>query len=272
MQQPGGSSGVDPGAQEAGIIFAVAAPGVAQAISTFSNIFIIVLGWWSIIPEVFLRYQFGERYLTFLRVSFAGIILYVVHKLTDYWAFTIGSGSLGTSVVNPYAFPRDPLWSIFVLGFIVLTINHFVQIWLRHKRQESWHSRSFGISRLEGVPFPLFGGDDWVLYRFYEPALCLILTFIIGRFDNVTSTVLGIGTFALFIKNNLVYFQYRAITLDLVDAKIESSYYNEAAERKPKAKTAGISVVSVVWPKMPAAPGSIDDIEKTVQEAQAKKP
>src|SRR5688572_7670664 len=126
MQQPGRTSGVDPGAQEAGYIFAVAAPGVAQAISTFSNIFIIVLGWWSIIPEVFLRYQFGERYLTFLRVFFAGIILYVVHKFTDFWAFSLGSGPLGSTVVNPFARSGDPLWPFLVLGFILLTINHFV--------------------------------------------------------------------------------------------------------------------------------------------------
>lgn len=270
MQQPTGSRRFDIGAEEADYIFAAAAPGVAQAVTTISNVCVIVLGWWSMILEVFLRYEFGERYLTFVRMFFAGTILFVIHKITDYWTFSYGGEAFGGTVVNPYAFPHDTLWSWFVLGFFLLTANHFVQIWLRNKRQESWHSRSFGISRLEGIPLP--GGNDWALYRFYEPAFCFIITLIIGRVDNVTSFVVGIGTAALFLKNNLLYYQYRSISLDLLDAKIESEYYNAAAEGKPKEKTAGMSVVRVVMPKMPAAPNSMEDIEKTVQEAQAKKP
>ena len=264
MQQSGGSGGIDPGADEAGYLFAVAAPGVAQAVTTFSNIMIIVLGWWSIILEVFLRYQFGERYLSLLRAFYAGTILYVVSRLTDYWTLSYGgNSSFGGTLVNPlWTGHRSVFWLIMVVGFLGLTLNHLAQIWLRNKRGDSWHSRSFGISRLEGIPLP--GGNDWALYRFYEPVFCLILTLIINAFDNVTGFVLLVGTVALFIKNTLVYLQYRAITLDLADAKIESVYYNAAAEGKPKAKTAGMSVISVAMPKMPTAPNSMDDIEKTV--------
>lgn len=102
--------------------------------------------------------------------------------------------------------------------------------------------------------------------------LCLFFAFLISRFDGITGFVIGVGAVSLLIKNHMVYYQQRGRILDLIDARLESIYYNEQAYGKPKEAIAGLSVMQVVWPKLPAAPDRPEDIEKTVNAAIGGKP
>ncbi len=65
----------------------------------------------------------------------------------------------------------------------------------------------------------------------------------------------------------MVYYQQRGRILDLIDARLESIYYNEQAYGKPKEDIAGMSVMQVIWPKLPPAPRGLDDIKRTVDAA-----
>lgn len=261
MNQTGSAGGsVDPGAGEASYILSATMPGVANFFTIVFNIMIIVLGWWSILVEVFLRYDFGERYLSWLRLFFAfGILLNTGWWLRFFSAIGGGDGA-------------PAIFQLFVLAVFILSILHRVRIWLRYQNGTAWHSMSFGTSRLSSLNLPVIGSDDWTLYRWYEPFLCLVLALIISRLDQTTGIVIGIGSIALLLKNHMVYYQQRGRILDLIDAKIESIYYNEAAYQKPKADIAGMAVVKVVWPKLPAAPSSVGDIAQTVNAALGKAP
>lgn len=75
MHHSGNSGGVDPAAREAGYILSATMPGAAQILTTIVNIIIIVLGWWSVLLEVFIRYDFSEHYLSWLRLFFAYVLL-----------------------------------------------------------------------------------------------------------------------------------------------------------------------------------------------------
>jgi hypothetical protein len=263
MRHEGNSGGVDPGMREAGYILSSTMPGVAQFFAIVSNIFIIVLGWWSILVEVFLRRDFGERYLSWLRLLFAFGILTTIWRVTQFftfWGIPIFSSTPST------------ILSLFTVGFVICSAMHRLGIWLKNKKGEAWHSRSFGTSRLAALNLPFIGTDDWMFYRLYEPLLCLLLAYIISHFDIVAGFIIGVSSVALLLKNNLVYLQQRGRILDLIDAKIEGIFYNEQAYGKPKQDVAGISVVKVVWPKLPPAPSSLDDIETTVNSALRNNP
>lgn len=254
MHHQSTSGGVDAGAEEAGYIFSSAMPETAQLLSTVFNIIIIVLGWWSILLEVFLRYDFGERYLSWLRLFFA-------YSLLSWLVFF-------PAVFNSaLAIQGAPFFKVFSVAFILFSLNHRLRIWLRYQHGIPWHSMSFGTSWLAALNLPVIGKDDWTLYRWYEPALCLLISFVIGRFDGTTGFVIGAGSLVLLLKNHMIYYQQRGRILDLIDARLESIYYNDAAYGKPKEAVAGISVMKVVWPKLPPAPAGLDAIAETVNTA-----
>lgn len=57
-----GSGSVDPGLQEVYHILQTVSPQQMKILSALSSVAIIFLGWFSIIVEVFLRHDFGQRY------------------------------------------------------------------------------------------------------------------------------------------------------------------------------------------------------------------
>lgn len=226
-----------------------------------AGIVMTVLDWLASINECFTRHTFGERYWNVTRVVVAYLILRgveVVGNLSMY-GYTV---RLGASLLP---------W--FTAIFVLLSVYHIVQIILRNRRREPWYSYSFGVSRLDGISLPLFGGDDWVYYRLYEPAACFIVALLIGRVDTALGVTLAVSSIALLIKNNVIYAIARGILLDGIDAQLLATYQNEqvAKHTTPKTKMAGIASIPNVWPKMPTPPSSMEDIEKTVQETQGKR-
>jgi hypothetical protein len=256
----GSSGGVDPALRETGYIISAVAPGTAQLLSAIFNIAVIMLGWISVVWEVFFRYDFGERYLSWLRLFFAYAMI-----STLWWIYAL---------LNPSGIRRsDSLFVWSVVFFIGFSVYHRIRIWLRYQNGIPWHSMSFGTSRLSDLNLPVIGNDDWTLYRWYEPIICFILAFVLGRLDPIAGFVGAIAAFALLIKNHMVYFQQRGRILDLIDARLEAAFYNEAAYQKRKEDIAGIAVMKVVWPKMPDVPAGMEAINETVRSTlESEKP
>ena len=181
--------------------------------------------------EVYTRHSFGERYINWLRFIFAMLLLNTIMGFFRmlYMLPLIGGG----------IYPQ--MSSLFWYSFIGLTLYHLYQIWQRNRRGIAWHSRSFGVSRLEFLPL-----NDAMLYRFVEPLACIVVSFVLRPFSPFTANWLLISSFCLLIKNNLIFNAARGRVLDVIDGRIEAAVMAGDLEGQDKRKTAGWSQVVAV--------------------------
>jgi len=273
--------------------------GTMEMVNMTINLFMIVLGWFSITVEVFLRHSFGSRYLSVLRLVLAYFTFQVVEGLYFLVAGLFGLGNPMSWFLSPPNFSvlfggnlHSFLYHGFLYGFFSLSAIHLVMIAIRENAGQEWHSSSFGISWLSHldwqvweklldviflavgrlwhealrlIPVPLVRDslawlgnqmpvalirstlqpNDWQFYRFLEPLLCYVLAQTLKPTDAFLSTWLLIASIALFIKNNMVYFEMRGRIMDLADSRIEAAYLQKALKGENKRFTAGFAVTPV---------------------------
>lgn len=232
-------------AQKAQFLASLAGGWAYQQIAFFVTLMSIVLGWFSVSVEVFLRHSFGERYLSLLRLFMSWIALSFFATGGQIMAL-VGVGTSNTdrgalSALGGFAFFQVLYWV-----FIGMSIWHLWRISQRNRRGERWHSWSFGISWLNGLIGRKIGPvviDDWSLYRFVEPVLVLVLAFVFGIFSGVVAVWFFVASVTLFIKNNYLYSQSRGRMLDMIDAQIASDYFQAALQGQDKRQTAGFVMV-----------------------------
>jgi hypothetical protein len=210
----------------------------------------VFLGWASITLEVFVRRDFGERYLTAGRVLIGYLFIQAVMALANL--------RLVVMMVLPGAEPPGAPTAIhrwFVSSFLLLSLVHLLRIFLRNRAGIPWYSRAHGVSWLQFlIPLSGYRLSDWVLYRFVEPGLCLMVAWFLlpvllpdGGF---TRNWLIFASLGLFFHNNMTYNHMRNKYLDLVDGEIVSRHFNEArqatgGQSKSVYQTAGYSVIPV---------------------------
>lgn len=199
----------------------------------------IVSGWMSVTIEVFIRRDFGERYLNLLRVMSALILMRSFMGL--YW---LRSAILD---VIPEAMRPDTaptfVFNWFQVAFMAMALLHILFIFIRNRQGTLWHSQSFGMSFLSFLPI-----NDWVLYRYIEPALCFGFGYWLHARDPLLGGWIQWSSVALFLSNNLVYNQARSRVLDIVDSQIEGTFFQKMASGEKtgsKRETAGFSVIPV---------------------------
>lgn len=273
--------------------------GTMEMVNMAINLIMIVLSWFSITVEVFLRHSFGSRYLSVLRLLLAYFAFQVVEGLYFLIAGLFGLGNPMSWFLSPPSFGalfggniHSFLYQTFLYGFFGLSALHLVAIAKRENQGREWHTASFGISWLSYLPWELWeklldvvflvGGwlwhgflrlipvplvrellewlgsqapaalirstlqpDDWKFYRFLEPLLCYMMAQTLAPTDAFLSTWLLIASVALFIKNNMVYFDQRSRMMDFMDSHIESVYLQAALKREDKRNTGGFTVVPV---------------------------
>jgi hypothetical protein len=239
-QLPGAGS---PAAQEFDHIQSIAMPDMAQKAKVLWSIWIILFGWVSLCLEMPLRREFGTRYLSILRLFFAywtiNFFLVVMGVLNGQWLYFIA---------NPLGYIQLTLQQPFTLLFLFYCGFHRARIWERHRRGIRYHTMSFGISRIRDVAErfnirnPLLN-DDWLTFRFTEPAICVAVSLVIVRTNPVLGNFLLLASLSLFTKNLLIYSYQQNRIWDLSDAQIEAEFFNAAAQGAPKTETAGFSVV-----------------------------
>jgi hypothetical protein len=134
-------------------------------------------------------------------------------------------------------------------GFIFFSLWHRIEIWDRNREGVHWHSMSFGVSHLRRIgELPLvrsflpFLRNDWILYCWIEPGLCLAVAVMAIAGDQAIGLWLLTASLALWLKNQLIHSLHRSHVLQLIDSAIEAEYFNDAVEGKPKTETAGFSV------------------------------
>jgi hypothetical protein len=274
--------------------------GTMEMVNVLLNLTMFVLGWFSITVEVFLRFAFGERYLSLLRLCLAYMTFQVFQTLYFLlgWLFGFAGNPMNWLFNSPDLSTlfaggvHSLLYHLFVYGFFGLSALHLITIAKRENAGQEWHTASFGVSWLTYLPwdawdalvdtvFLLVGRvwnallqrvsvplvrnslewftrhvpvtlikstlqvDDWKLYRFLEPLLCYLMAKALQPTDGLLGTWLLIASIALFIKNNMMYFDMRGRMLDHMDSHIESVYLQAALKREDKRLTGGFTVVPV---------------------------
>ncbi len=261
-QIPGAGS---PAVHEVDYIQSVLMPDAAQKAKALWGIGVIVFGWLSISLEVLLRREFGTRYLSVLRLFFA------------YWAVSfflvvtgVLNGRLTYFVANPLGYIQLTLQHPFILLFLFFCGYHRARIWRRQRQGIRYHTMSFGISRIGdlaqrlNIRHPLLS-DDWLTYRFTEPALCLAASFFVVRTDYLLGNFLFLASASLFIKNQLLFSYQQNRVWDLQDVALETEFYNAAVRGAPKTETAGLSLVKG-YPDKPVAAQPVNAAPVAVQE------
>lgn len=226
----------------------------AQNVGFLREVWIALVSGLTITEEVFLRKDFGERYLTGPQVTAGALALggYVaVFGGIDLIRFFTASDATRT-------FPSQAAWLFsYWLLYVGLACWHLFEIFYRvHYTGVVWHSRSFGVSwLLQGLigkqpikALPPLG--DWFLYLYAEPFILSVaglLLILLGLF--APTFFLGVWFFAASIalaaKNQAVYAQEREFALDLSDGRIEAAARRPSAEGAPKEQTAGFSHVAL---------------------------
>ena len=257
MEQPGSS--IDPAAEEAQAIAALFTPQTATTnfLMNLSAVLRIVMGWWTLTLEVFIRRDFGERYFTITRVFLAGLLLagYII------W---------GGSWLRLLFQVQGDFFILLVLpAFLLMVIYHFRRIRQRQKGGIQWHSMSFGISRLEQYTRNRQAYNDWIFYRFVEPFTGFAIALVLWILSlHATAFWIATASVCMFFRNNMLYFQERARILDIVDARIEAKYFHAISRNQPKSETAGYSIAAQPYDNF-IPPDTGSDFAQTVRESIA---
>ena len=172
----------------------------------------------------FVRTDFGERYLGWLNLCAAYVLLLV---------FILVGGIAGTFWPQ---FGHSDLMTLFLWAFVVLGIYHRVQITRRNNRREPWHTMYMGNSIL---PLPI---SEEKIYKFVEPLIVCLAGYFLYRVAPPVGIWLMLSGTALGINNHIVYHQERQSLLDLRDAEIEAKYLSDALSGKAASNTAGFVV------------------------------
>ena len=270
------------------------APVHVRHVKTAINFIMVILGWLSVTLEVFIRREFGERYLSWLRLyigaNLLGLLFFLPILLQGL------DTELGDVVI----------YIVICILFLFLSIYHRLRIH-RRNRLFPWHSKCFGMSRLKDIfavilyignyfffvlignflhklftkddnePFKahdfvfferMFPVEDKIFYGFIEPAICFYGGMVLYAFEELAGVWLMLASIALLMKNQMSISVERDRELDARDAEIEARYRSEAAQGKPMRETAGLPFVTV--PRVPSAPlEEPPDIEATVRETLA---
>lgn len=229
----------------------------------------IVMSWSTITLEVFMRREFGERYLSFGRIllGLCTIRFFLgIANLRTTFSWVPGISPLASQVtINRW----------FVTCYMLLCLIHLLRVWQRNRAGTPWHSHSFGVSWLEfltTLPSLRIGGielriTDFMLYRFIEPGLCLLVAWFLVPGPSFTRNWMIWASLAMFVHNNMAYAMRRVRFLDMLDSQIESGYYNtvreETLDQSSKYQTAGHAVMPM--PSQPLLEKMAQaDIEATV--------
>jgi hypothetical protein len=183
----------------------------------------LIAGCFAVSVVVFTRKDFGERYLSWLDLSFGYTIVANFTFLGSMFAFLTRWGGQG-------------FMQLFWLAFIGASFYHRWQIHRKIKAGVPWHSMYMGTSIL---PLPF---SEEKIKKFFEPALVFAAGYVLAGLSGQVGVWLEISALALFICNHIAYYSERRAMLDMRDAGIEAQFIGAALKGRPASETAGFVV------------------------------
>jgi len=172
---------------------------------------------------VFIRKDFGERYLSWVNLFFG----YTVVANFSFF------GGLITMFTHRGG---EQFMFFFWIAFILVSLWHKREIARKIKAGERWHSMYAGTSIL---PLPLSQEN---IYKFGEPAVVLGIGYLLWEVSGQVGLWLILSGLALFVNNHIIYHNQRQAILDVRDAEIEAKNIGGAFAGKPPRETGGVVV------------------------------
>lgn len=184
-----------------------------------------ILGWFVMSVVVFLRRQFGERYLSWINILFGMTAVGLFTGLGN-WFLSQGSSHLSYTIEAAY------------YGVVGLSVYHRVVIWRKNKNGVLWHSYNPGTSLIQ-IP----GVAEETIAKWIEPGVLFALAYVAGKFDDTPLRLwLLIGAFALLVHEQVSAYMQRQDFLNLRDAMIESRNRSAVMSGKPVQQTQGYTI------------------------------
>lgn len=201
-------------------------PDLTASLRQFMDLAYMFAGWFGCTLEVFLRSDFGERHLNWMRLYMAYTLLMTLAMFATFFG-----------AVNPP-------FVAFVAAFVIASLWHAIGIQRRNWRKVLWHSRYGGIPLL-AAPFKLLGirPPTWLVFCVLEPGLGLLIAGLIGSASPLLSLWLVLASFGLGLRSLITEMNMRARTLDIIDAKLEATFLDDSAAGADVRQTAGVVAV-----------------------------
>ena len=184
-----------------------------------------ILGWFVMSVVVFLRRNYGERYLSWINILFG---MTAVGLFTGFGNLILSQGSHHLSYTIELAY----------YGVVGLSVYHRVVIWRKNRRGQMWHSYNPGESWIR-IP----GLSEEAIAKWVEPFVLFALAYVANRFhDTPLRLWLLIGGFSLLVHEHVSYYMQRQQLLDMRDALIESRNWSGVMSGKPVQQTQGYTI------------------------------
>jgi hypothetical protein len=196
---------------------------VGELIQFAYNFLIFVLSLFSIPAEVFLRYNFGQRYLTFGKMILGYFLILV------YWNIT----SLGSVFSSGNSILLGLVSNGFLYGYLIACVAHFLIVQRRSFRGIRCYSKYAGDSLpfWRKLPFYEAIGGQYNVQLYLEPLLLFLLSIITGPLLPGMGTFLFMCSISLFLKGYTQHAAFRQRIMDITDQQIEAEQVSQAVTR-----------------------------------------
>ena len=184
-----------------------------------------VLGWFVMSVVVFLRKNFGERYLSVVNILFG---MTAVGLFTGLGNLLLSQGSSHLSYAIEFAY----------YGVVGLSVYHRFVIYRKNKAGKLWHSWNPGESLIK-----LPGVSEETVARWVEPGVLFALSLVAEKMgDAPLRILLLIGSFSILVHEQVSYFMQRQQFLDMRDSMIESRNWSAVMSGEPVEHTQGYTI------------------------------
>ena len=194
-----------------------------------------VASWFALSVAVFIRKDFGERFLGWVNLWFAYTALanfaFFGNLISGYW----GHG-------------HSWLISVVWFAFLAASAWHRFAIWARNRSGVQWHSYYAGRSLLP------FRCSDELMLTWIEPGFVLVLSMVLSPFSPLVSTWLWLAAVSLWVHAQITIYYQKQGVLDAIDAGLEARFLSDAVSGKPAGETGGVTIAESVRRRVQESP------------------
>jgi hypothetical protein len=207
--------------------------------------------WFSISIEIFLRHNFGQRYLTWVALitSFFGVVM-------TLWVIDVFLAQAKTTSLQ-YTARSDLVQELWLLFFWIAGIWHKATMLYHSFRGQQLYSFSPGESMPVWRFIPI---SEVVIFRFIEPLMVLLAGYFMFALtiDGMIATWLFISGTCLFFKRQGQYYSEKNLIFDMIDSRARSERIRAALDtgEQPR-KNSDFTVTPIATyyqPEIPAGP------------------
>lgn len=210
------------------------------------GIFGILLNTFALLSEVFLRNNFGYRYLTLLGAILGVLVLQFLPALVILvFSYVVGSMFAGTMaafaiamMTSSVAWANGTIWfNLFQIGFMARCGLHFCERDYRHQNGIQLLSTYSGQPTSLWRHIPWIGRDEQLVKRFGEPAVILMIASVVRQYDLLLALYLATSGVACFVKASLEHRLVQQRLWDVQDSMLEAAaiggYLGQGGNRQP---------------------------------------